>query len=387
MCVIQGMYSNTWSQIRVNGQYSDVFGMGVDVLQGTVLSPLLDVLVLEVPSRGFSTGVPWELLHTDDLVLIADTQENCIYKLKAWKTGMDSKGLHINMMETKFLVSGVDHDVLKKSGKYPCAACSSGVDNNSIQCSQCIQWVHKKCSGITKWLVDNLNYVCRKCKGGDRSINGRTVTEVDVDGTMLDVEATFCNLGDILCSGDSAIAARCCVAWGKLRKVMPFLITRYLSPSICGKVYDACVHRNNTELQRHLRNDRAMIRWICSMKDRYETLPGSLLQKLGIKIIKLVLRCQRLSPVSNLSQAFRFPALETYEGVGRHGLNVWRLMSMCRLAGIDPLRDAWRAHGHKLALPTPWNGTWTTLKSKNGSGCMDGNWHFRFYWSVCGWCS
>ena len=125
MCVIQGMYSNTWSQIRVNGQYSDVFGMGVDVLQGTVLSPLLDVLVLEVPSRGFSTGVPWELLHTDDLVLIADTQENCIYKLKAWKTGMDSKGLLINMMETKFLVSGVDHDVLKKSGKYPCAACSS----------------------------------------------------------------------------------------------------------------------------------------------------------------------------------------------------------------------------------------------------------------------
>ena len=208
------------------------------------------------------SGVPWELLHADELVLIADTQENCIYKLKAWKTGTESKGPHINMRETKFLVSGVDHDVLKKSGKYPCASCSSGVGNNSIQCSQCVQWVHKKCSGITKWLVANSNYVCRKCKGGDRPINGRTVTEVDVYGTMLDVEATFCYLGDILRSG-----ARCCVTWGKLRKVLSFLTTRYLSPSICGKVHDACVHRNNAELQRYLRNDRAMIRWICSMKD------------------------------------------------------------------------------------------------------------------------
>ena len=69
--------------------------------------------------------------------------------------------------------------------------------------------------------------------------------EVDVDGTMFDVEATFCYLGDIMCSGDSAIAARCCVAWGKFIKLLPFLTTRYLSPSICGKVYEACVHWNN----------------------------------------------------------------------------------------------------------------------------------------------
>ena len=103
MRVIQGMYSDAWSQIWVNGQYRDEFGKGVDVHQGSVLSPLLFVLVLEEPSLEFSTGVPWELLHADDLVLIADTQEDCISKLKAWKTGMENKGLHINMKETKFL--------------------------------------------------------------------------------------------------------------------------------------------------------------------------------------------------------------------------------------------------------------------------------------------
>ena len=33
-------------------------------------------------------------------------------------------------------------------------------------------------------------------------------------------------------------------------------------------------------------------------------------------------------PVSNLSQNFHFPALERKEGLVRHGLNVWRLMSI-----------------------------------------------------------
>ena len=45
----------------------------------------------------------------------------------------------------------------------------------------------------------------------------RAVTEVDVDGSMLGVEATFCYLDDMMCSGggyDSTIAARSCVAWG-----------------------------------------------------------------------------------------------------------------------------------------------------------------------------
>ena len=62
-------------------------------------------------------------------------------------------------------------------------------------------WVHKTCSGITKQLVRDPNYICPRCKGESWPIDGRTVTEVDVDGTMLDVEATFCYLGDMLCSG------------------------------------------------------------------------------------------------------------------------------------------------------------------------------------------
>ena len=94
------------------------------------------------------------------------------------------------------------------------AVCCSGVCNNSIQSPQRKLCVHMGCSGITKRLLADPNNVCDRCDGEARPIYGSTVTEVDVDSTMLDVEATFCYLGDMLCSGgdcDSAIAARYCV--------------------------------------------------------------------------------------------------------------------------------------------------------------------------------
>ena len=55
------MYPNARSRVRVNGQYSVEFGVGVGVHQGSVLSPLLFILVVETLSREFHTGVSWEL--------------------------------------------------------------------------------------------------------------------------------------------------------------------------------------------------------------------------------------------------------------------------------------------------------------------------------------
>ena len=122
--------------------------------------------------------------------------------------------------------------------------CCSGVSRNSILCSQHMLWVHKTCSGITKQLVEDPNYICPRCKDQSQPIDGQTMTEMDEDSAMLDVEASFCYLGDMLCSGgtcDSAIVARCCVAWGKFKKLLPVLTKRHLSPRICCKGYEACV--------------------------------------------------------------------------------------------------------------------------------------------------
>ena len=106
--------------------------------------------------------------------------------------------MRVNMKKTKFLISGVGLNLLQDSGEFPCAICRSGVGVNSIECSQCKLWVHKKCSGLTGRLVADPEFVCQRCRGVACPIDGRPVTHVDVDGTQLDVEATFCYLGDML---------------------------------------------------------------------------------------------------------------------------------------------------------------------------------------------
>ena len=166
------MYNNTRSRVRVNNTYSDEFGVKVGVHQGSVLSLLLFVIVLEALSREFRTGTPWELLYADDLVISAETEEGLKMKLNKWKTEMEAEGLRVNMRKTKIMVSGVNLQTLKDSGKYSCSVCRKGVGSNSIYCAGCSHWVHKKCSGVIGILKSNPDYRCSRCKGTACPIDG-----------------------------------------------------------------------------------------------------------------------------------------------------------------------------------------------------------------------
>ena len=133
---------------------------------------------------------------------------------------MENKGLIVNMKKTKLMIIEPGLDVLRDSGAFPFAVCWSSVGENAIKCSQCTLCVYNKCSGLQGRLVANPNYVCPRCHGQVCPIDGRPVTQVDVDGTLLDVEASFCYLGDMLSAGGGCslvIITRCCTAWGSSR--------------------------------------------------------------------------------------------------------------------------------------------------------------------------
>ena len=148
VCLVQSMYTDVRSRVRVGNGYSEELDVTVGVHQGSVLCPLLFIIVLEALSREFCTGCPWELLYADDLMISAESMEELLVKLKTWKTEMEMKGLRVNMGKTNLLVSGMDLDLLKKSGKDPCSVCQKGVGSNAIFCGGCSSWIHKKCSGI-----------------------------------------------------------------------------------------------------------------------------------------------------------------------------------------------------------------------------------------------
>ena len=152
--------------------YSEEFEVKVGVHQGSVLSPLLFIIVLEALSREFRFGVPWEDLYADDLVIIAESLEECFRRLLTWKEAMEKKGLRVNAGKTKIMICGMGLDLLQSSDEFPCAVCRTGVGRNSIFCNGCKHWVHKKCSGL-KCLKKDPDYRCTRCQGIARPLDGR----------------------------------------------------------------------------------------------------------------------------------------------------------------------------------------------------------------------
>ena len=243
--LVQSMYKGMRSRVRVGDGYSEEFGVGVGVHQGSVLSPLLFIIVLEALSREFRTGCPWELLYADDLMISAESMEELLVKVQTWKTEMEEKGLRVNMGKTKIMESGINLDVLKKSGMYPCGVCQSEVgSSNAIFCGGCKRWVHKKCSGIKGPLRPDPEFRCARCLGTARAIDEREVSEVEVGNEKLEVVPEFCYLGDMLSAGggcELAAITRCKCAWGKFRQLLPLLTNRHLPLLTRGKVYSSCV--------------------------------------------------------------------------------------------------------------------------------------------------
>ena len=142
------LYVGSKSRVCAAGGTSEFFDINVGVHQGFTLSPLLFVLVLEEVTKEARQGGVKELLYADDLVLTGESREEVGRMLTEWKRAMESKGLRINMEKTKMVVSGSSEEMPVQSGSYPCGVCGSGVGVNSIFCTQCGKWCHKRCSGI-----------------------------------------------------------------------------------------------------------------------------------------------------------------------------------------------------------------------------------------------
>ena len=108
--LVQGMYANARSHVRVGEGFSEEFEVKVGVHQGSVLSPLLFIIVLEALSREFRSGVPWEDLYADDLVIIAESLEECVRRLLTWKETMEKKRLRVNAGKTKIMICCTGRD-------------------------------------------------------------------------------------------------------------------------------------------------------------------------------------------------------------------------------------------------------------------------------------
>jgi hypothetical protein len=296
--VIMLMYNGVRTAVKTAEGAGEEFEVRVGVHQGSVLSPLLFTIVLEAISKQSRGGLPWELLYADDLVLIAETEEQLLSKIKIWKDSLESKGLKVNVGKSKVMKCGVDLKKSVETGKWPCGICKKGVGRNSIKCQLCKKWIHKKCSGLSGRLVEGIKYSCGVCTG-KRNIQpelGKAVDAVVLQNDSFEGVDKFCYLGDMIGAGgeaEDAVRLRVKLAWSKFRQLCPILTVRGASLVMKGKIYCACVRSVMTygsatwplKVEDRMRLERAenmMVRWMCgvTLKDKIST--EILRKRLGI---------------------------------------------------------------------------------------------------------
>ena len=272
--VVKAMYKNAKSTVNINCTIGDPFPVKVGVHQGSVMSPLLFIIVLEALSREFRTGLPWDLLYADNLVLMADSIEEQEILFERWKSGMEQKGLRVNSGKTKVMISKHKRNPQNKTGKFPCSVCLKGVGRNSILCPACKCWVHAKCSGLKGQLA-------KASAVADRNNEENAM----LARSNLEVVDKFCYLGGMLDAGggaESSTVTRARNGWKKFKELLPLLTIKAISLKVKGELYAACVrsvmlYGSETwpikveESQRLHRNEMSMIRWMCcvTMRDRY----------------------------------------------------------------------------------------------------------------------
>ena len=166
---VMAMYKHARTRIRsYDGSVSEWFGVNVGVHQGSVLSPLLFIIVMKAVTHNVREGLPWEMLYADDLVLVGKCEEELKEKLRKWNECLKDKGLKVNEEKTKVMCESFGTGTTQVVGnvKHPYSVCLKGVAVNSIRCTQCIQWVHASCSRV-KGSLKNVesSFICRRCKG------------------------------------------------------------------------------------------------------------------------------------------------------------------------------------------------------------------------------
>src|SRR5580658_3871439 len=131
------MYDGSTTALKLKKGLSERLEFKVGVHQGSVLSPLLFIIVLEALTRKCRKGLPYELLFADDLILMAESKDLLLERLSLLKVFMLAKGLKVNIGKTKVMYcqsKNSKNSVMQNSGKCPkcpCGICGKGVERIS----------------------------------------------------------------------------------------------------------------------------------------------------------------------------------------------------------------------------------------------------------------
>lgn len=112
--VVMDMYAQNRTRIRSTAGISDEFTVNVGVSQGSALSPLLFILVINYLTVDLMEELPWSLIFADDIALAAHSMQDLEDVLEKWRKALEDNGLKISRKKTEYMSFHFStHDVMR----------------------------------------------------------------------------------------------------------------------------------------------------------------------------------------------------------------------------------------------------------------------------------
>ena len=184
--------------------------------------------------------------------------------------------------------------------KYPCSVCGKGVGRNSVQCTKCQHWVHKRCSGVHGSLTQEKDFTCKKCIPGVSFENEDKM--ITLDGDNIEVVDRFSYLGDVISTkkeAQEAVTSRIRSAWKKFEEVSNVICGRSMSLKVRGTLYKSYV-RNALTYGAEC--------WALKMKDerRLKTTETRMLRMTSEKTLKDKMNNEKIREMTGVARLEEF---------------------------------------------------------------------------------
>ena len=227
-------------RVQVGSRHSEEFDVGVGVHQGSVLSPFLFSIVLDILCEDGRKDAFYKLLYAYDLVLMAETMEELEAQFIRWKAALEGKRLKFNLNKTKVMESGGGSGVgfLAKIDLF--SVCEKRVMVNCVRCKTCKKWAYARCAKRVSYRM-NENFECKVCMNGSnekcKNVSNSFLSE-------LERVNNYCYLGDNVNGGggsELAVTRRIGLGWKAFNSVSSMLRGKKHTWNIKGKIYKTCV--------------------------------------------------------------------------------------------------------------------------------------------------
>ncbi|XP_064080645.1 uncharacterized protein LOC135197512 [Macrobrachium nipponense] len=122
------IYKRTHTKVITAVGETENFEVRVGLHQRSALSPFLFVMVMDVLSEVIRNEELWELLYTNDLVIIAENEEDIQRTVGEWKESLERVGLKKNATQSS-------------SDPIPTVSFNAAININQLMGEEGLQWM------------------------------------------------------------------------------------------------------------------------------------------------------------------------------------------------------------------------------------------------------